>query len=154
MQQDQIWQQLVCKFVDILCQCGFTENPVQLTVPWIPHNHSLLTFSCSWTAQLLSDRPAVAVWLRGFKRLIDTSWVLWENREFTALQLRELLGPKLSAKKKSPVEVQTLPPKWGSNEVNSRSRTFNDSLGLSKILDINSLIIDTNELWSGCTVGL
>jgi len=31
-------------------------------------------------------------------------------------------------------------------EVNTQSGTFNDRLGLSKILDINSLIIDTNEL--------
>lgn len=51
---------------------------------------------------------------------------------------------KLSAEKLA--KVQTLAPKRGWNEVNSWSRTFKDSLGLSKILDINSLIIDTNEL--------
>lgn len=95
--------------------------------------------------------------LRGFKRLIDTSWVLWESREFAALQPIELLRrcmAQIICKKSLPVEVQTPASKWGSNEVNSRSRTFNDSLGLSKILEINSLIIDSNELWSGCTVGL
>lgn len=64
----------------------FPESPTT-TFYWL--------FLCSWTAQLLSDRPAVAVWLRGFKRLIDTSWVLWawEDREFTALQPREQLRP-------------------------------------------------------------
>ncbi len=132
-----------CGYTEILFPC-FQNSPQPLSIDF---------FFCSWTALLLSDRPAVAVWLRGFKRLIDTSWVLWENSELTALQPRELLRPKLSARK-SPEEVQTLPPKWGSNEVNSQSRTFNDSLGLSKILDINSLIIDTNELWCGCTVWL
>lgn len=51
---------------------------------------------------------------------------------------------KLSSEKLA--KVQTPAPKRGWNEVNSWSRTFKDSLGLSKILDINSLIIDTNEL--------
>lgn len=42
---------------------------------------------CCWTAQLLSDSSAVAVWLRSIKRLIDTSWALWawEEREYTEL---------------------------------------------------------------------
>lgn len=74
------------------------------------------------------------------------------TEKITALQQQQqqqkLLGPrapsKLSAEKLA--KVQMLAPKRGWNEVNSWSRTFKDSLGLSKILDINSLIIDTNEL--------
>lgn len=44
------------------------------------------------------------------------------------------------------MEVQTLPPKLALNEVNSCSRTFNDSRGLLEILGSNSLIINTNDL--------
>lgn len=68
----------------------------------------------------------------------------WRRRQQPGKLLGLRAPSKLSAEKLA--KVQTLAPKRGWNEVNSWSRTFKDSLGLSKILDINSLIIDTNEL--------
>lgn len=77
-----------------VCDCGYADTllcslfPVYPTTtfywlfffPPVPEPHRCYQIGQLW--------PCGS---RGFKRLIDTSWVLWESREFTALQLIELL---------------------------------------------------------------